>query len=129
MFSVCFTLPGSNQLGLSTGMTMPFLSAPQVSVTNVGICAQYGMVALQDIAERECLFEIPRSLLLTPQNSSIGHLLEEGRLFFAITCLIKFSPQIQCTSKFDTVRHVSKCYQLSQKHAYPLLFVYKCIDL
>ncbi|XP_025106727.1 N-lysine methyltransferase SETD6-like isoform X2 [Pomacea canaliculata] len=41
--------------------------------------AQYGMVALQNITEGEVLFSVPRSLLLSPQTSSIAHLLQQGQ--------------------------------------------------
>ena len=43
-----------------------------------GSCAQYGMVAAEDIAEGECLFEVPRSLLLWQETTSISELLAEG---------------------------------------------------
>ena len=43
-----------------------------------GSCAQYGMIALSPIAAGETLFEIPRSLLLTYETSSISELLNRG---------------------------------------------------
>lgn len=36
---------------------------------------RYGMTAADDIKEGECLFEIPRSLLLQPKTSSISEIL------------------------------------------------------
>lgn len=41
-----------------------------------GSCHRYGMVAVEDIEEGECLFEIPRSLVLQPKTSSISGILE-----------------------------------------------------
>ena len=40
-----------------------------------GSCHRYGMIAEDDIKEGECLFEIPRSLLLQPKTSSISDIL------------------------------------------------------
>ena len=39
-----------------------------------GSCHRYGMVAVEDIEEGECLFEIPRSLVLQPKTSSISEI-------------------------------------------------------
>lgn len=41
-----------------------------------GSCHRYGMVAEDDIEEGECLFEIPRSLVLQPKTSSISGIIE-----------------------------------------------------
>lgn len=41
-----------------------------------GSCHRYGMVATDNIEKEECLFEIPRSLLLQPNTSSISEILE-----------------------------------------------------
>ncbi|VDH95937.1 N-lysine methyltransferase SETD6 [Mytilus galloprovincialis] len=49
-----------------------FNLSPKVNVGNEGSCAQYGAVALEDIEEGECLFQIPRSCLLMPQTSTIS---------------------------------------------------------
>ena len=54
-------------------------------MTDEDVCAQYGMVAVADLKDGETVFEIPRSLLLTPMNSSIAVLLQEGN------CFLKFS--------------------------------------
>jgi hypothetical protein len=43
-----------------------------------GSCAQYGMVAVGSIEAGETLFEIPRKLLLNPDNSSISDVLKRG---------------------------------------------------
>ncbi|XP_013416662.1 N-lysine methyltransferase setd6 [Lingula anatina] len=48
----------------------------KVLVTKSGSSANYGMVATEDIPEGKCLFEIPRSLLLSPQTCAIAQLLE-----------------------------------------------------
>lgn len=48
----------------------------QVKVGLQGSCHRYGMIAVEDIEEGECLFEIPRSLLLQPKTSSISRILE-----------------------------------------------------
>ena len=42
----------------------------------MGSCHRYGMVATDNISKGETMFEIPRSLLLSPTNCSIAHLLE-----------------------------------------------------
>ena len=42
------------------------------------MCAQYGMVATEDISCGEVLFSIPRSSLLSPETSSIAQLLQQG---------------------------------------------------
>ncbi|XP_052072608.1 N-lysine methyltransferase setd6-like [Mytilus californianus] len=49
-----------------------FNLSPKVYVGNDGSCAQYGAVALEDIEEGECLFQIQRSCLLMPQTSTIS---------------------------------------------------------
>ena len=41
-----------------------------------GSCHRYGMVATDNIEKEECLFEIPRALLLQPNTSSISEILE-----------------------------------------------------
>ncbi|CAH1801282.1 unnamed protein product [Owenia fusiformis] len=51
--------------------------SPKVEVSKTGSCAQYGMIATKDIAKGECLFEIPRALLLAPDTSKIADILEK----------------------------------------------------
>ena len=41
-----------------------------------GSCHRYGMIAVENIKKGECLFEIPRSLVLQPKTSSISGILE-----------------------------------------------------
>ena len=48
----------------------------KVRVRLQGSCHRYGMVATDNIEKEECLFEIPRSLLLQPNTSSISEILE-----------------------------------------------------
>ncbi|KAK6192842.1 hypothetical protein SNE40_004243 [Patella caerulea] len=48
----------------------------KVRVGKKGSCAQYGMIAEDDIKEGECLFEVPRSILLHGGTSSISNLLK-----------------------------------------------------
>lgn len=48
----------------------------KVKVSGKGSCHRYGMIAVDDIEKGESLFEIPRSLLLTPETSSISEILE-----------------------------------------------------
>lgn len=48
----------------------------KVRVGLQGSCHRYGMVATDNIEKEECLFEIPRSLLLQPKASSISEILE-----------------------------------------------------
>ena len=52
--------------------------ALQVRIGCEGSVAQYGMVTVDDIAVGECLFEIPRDLVLGPDNCTIRQLLHEG---------------------------------------------------
>ena len=47
----------------------------QVRVGREGSCAQYGMVATDDIMEGETLFQIPREMLLHPATTEIKDLL------------------------------------------------------
>ncbi|XP_012942376.1 N-lysine methyltransferase setd6 [Aplysia californica] len=49
-----------------------FKLSHKVRVGPEGSCAQYGMVAVEDIAEGYCLFQVPRSCLLMPENSGIA---------------------------------------------------------
>ena len=66
------------------------LALLQVRVGTEGSCAQYGMVAEEDIEKGEMLFEIPRDLLLTPANSAIASILQGGRVLHAShTCNCK----------------------------------------
>lgn len=51
-------------------------SSFKVRVGLQGACHRYGMVATDNIEKEECLFEIPRSLLLQPKTSSISEILE-----------------------------------------------------
>ncbi|KAL5016620.1 hypothetical protein ScPMuIL_006209 [Solemya velum] len=48
----------------------------KVRVGTDGSCAQYGMMATEDIAMGECLFKIPRQHLLTPHTSSLDQTLK-----------------------------------------------------
>ncbi|XP_059170295.1 N-lysine methyltransferase SETD6-like [Physella acuta] len=56
-----------------------FNISPKVQVSRKGSCAQYGMVAVEDIAESYCLFQVPRTCLLTPENSTISDLIEKDK--------------------------------------------------
>ena len=47
----------------------------QVKVCKVGSCHRYGMIATQDIQQNECLFTIPRKLLLEAKTSSIANII------------------------------------------------------
>lgn len=42
-------------------------------------CAQYGMIANDDIPAANVLFTIPRKSTLSPENSAISELLNTGR--------------------------------------------------
>ncbi|XP_076469350.1 N-lysine methyltransferase setd6-like [Babylonia areolata] len=55
-----------------------FYLSPKVCVENERVCAQYGMVATEDISEGEVLFTIPRSSLISPATCSIAPLLVEA---------------------------------------------------
>ena len=55
----------------------------QVTVGREGSCAQYGMVAINDIPEGEVLFEIQRNMLLHPGTTAIKELLEERKLLYS----------------------------------------------
>ncbi|KAK7495545.1 hypothetical protein BaRGS_00013243, partial [Batillaria attramentaria] len=50
-----------------------------VCVEREQACAQYGMVAVEDIPAGDVLFSVPRSVLLSPDTSSIGELLKKGQ--------------------------------------------------
>jgi SET domain-containing protein 6 len=47
-------------------------------ITREGSCAQFGMVAIADIKESECLFEVPRQCLLMPETSRVADIVKEG---------------------------------------------------
>uniref|UniRef100_A0A0B7AIJ8 SET domain-containing protein n=2 Tax=Arion vulgaris TaxID=1028688 RepID=A0A0B7AIJ8_9EUPU len=57
----------------------------KVKVSREGSCAQYGMVAIEDIVEGYCLFQVPRSSLLMPSNSDIADLIEKDQDKLAAT--------------------------------------------
>ena len=44
-------------------------------------CAQNGMIVLEDISAGECLFEIPRRLLLSAENCGIADILSKGKIW------------------------------------------------
>ena len=52
----------------------------QVRVGRDGSCAQYGMVAVEDVTAGECLFEIPRNLLLSPETSKMADIIRQGEI-------------------------------------------------
>ena len=60
--------------------TFYFYFLPKVRVGEKGSCHRYGMVAIDDIHKGDCLFEIPRTLVLHPKTSSISHILVNGDL-------------------------------------------------
>ncbi|KAK3742989.1 hypothetical protein QZH41_015617, partial [Actinostola sp. cb2023] len=49
----------------------------KVKVCKKGSCHRYGMVATQDIQQNECLFSIPRNLLLEPKTCSIADIIKD----------------------------------------------------
>ncbi|XP_060068377.1 N-lysine methyltransferase SETD6-like [Ylistrum balloti] len=51
--------------------------SPKVCVTKQGSCAQYGMLATDSVDCGECLFKVPRKLLLHPKTSAISKLLRK----------------------------------------------------
>ncbi|XP_045171333.2 N-lysine methyltransferase setd6-like [Mercenaria mercenaria] len=54
-----------------------FQMSDKVSVKREGSCAQYGMVATEEIQEGEVLFQIPRSCLITPDTCAIADCLKK----------------------------------------------------
>ncbi|XP_072037649.1 N-lysine methyltransferase setd6-like [Amphiura filiformis] len=64
---------------LSWCQTKKFNLNEKVTVGKNGSCAQYGMIAVQDLEDEEVLFETPRPVLLHPQTSAISKILEQGR--------------------------------------------------
>ncbi|XP_048769500.2 N-lysine methyltransferase setd6-like [Ostrea edulis] len=52
----------------------------KVTIGPDGSCAQNGMIAIKDIEEGECLFQISRKILLHPKTCSISKLLEKDPL-------------------------------------------------
>ncbi|KAL8580162.1 hypothetical protein ACOMHN_043047 [Nucella lapillus] len=55
-----------------------FYISPKVCVERGRVCAQYGMVATEDITEGEVLFTIPRPSLLSPSTCSIAPVLQQA---------------------------------------------------
>ncbi|KXJ27772.1 N-lysine methyltransferase setd6 [Exaiptasia diaphana] len=47
----------------------------KVKICKAGSCHRYGMIATQDIQKNECLFTIPRKLLLEAKTSSIANII------------------------------------------------------
>ncbi|XP_078590049.1 N-lysine methyltransferase SETD6-like isoform X3 [Branchiostoma floridae x Branchiostoma japonicum] len=50
---------------------------PKVHVGREGSCAQYGMVAQEELEEGECLFKVDKSAVLSTETTEIAHLLKE----------------------------------------------------
>ncbi|KAL4240291.1 N-lysine methyltransferase setd6 [Mactra antiquata] len=63
-----------------------FQLTDKVVVTKEGSCAQFGMLATDDISKGEVLFQIPRKCLLTPDNCALAD------------CYKKDKDLIQCSS-------------------------------
>jgi SET domain-containing protein 6 len=51
-------------------------------VKREGSCAQYGMMATEDIHEGEVLFQIPRSCLISPDTCAISDCIKKGNIIF-----------------------------------------------
>ncbi|XP_070572330.1 N-lysine methyltransferase setd6-like isoform X1 [Ptychodera flava] len=51
----------------------------KVAIRKQGSCAEYGMVAIDDLQEGECLFEIKRSLLLHSETCQVAQVLRKGK--------------------------------------------------
>ena len=49
----------------------------KVTVQEDGCCHRFGMIAVNKLEEGECIFQIPRSILLEPKTSSISEIIEE----------------------------------------------------
>ncbi|XP_064620869.1 N-lysine methyltransferase SETD6-like isoform X2 [Lineus longissimus] len=47
-------------------------------ISREGSCAQFGMVAIADVKESECLFEVPRHCVLRPETSSVAEIIKEA---------------------------------------------------
>ncbi|KAL3857676.1 hypothetical protein ACJMK2_012318 [Sinanodonta woodiana] len=52
---------------------------PKVVVSEKGSCAQYGLIAVEDIDEGEVLFQILRPLLLSPETTIIADVLKKEK--------------------------------------------------
>ena len=50
----------------------------KVKVGRQGSCAQYGMLATEDIPEGYCLFQVPRTCVLMPENTEIADIFTKG---------------------------------------------------
>ncbi|XP_077868304.1 N-lysine methyltransferase setd6-like, partial [Saccoglossus kowalevskii] len=48
----------------------------KVRVGRHGSCSEYGMIAVGDLDEAECLFEIPRNVLLNVENSCVADIIQ-----------------------------------------------------
>ncbi|XP_078675246.1 N-lysine methyltransferase SETD6-like [Branchiostoma floridae x Branchiostoma belcheri] len=53
---------------------------PKVHVGREGSCAQYGMVAKEELEEGECLFKVDKTAVLSTETTEIAHLLKEGEV-------------------------------------------------
>ncbi|OWF35599.1 N-lysine methyltransferase SETD6-like [Mizuhopecten yessoensis] len=51
--------------------------SPKVAVSKQGSCAQYGMLTTDNVDSGECLFKVPRKLLLHPKTCAISRLLKK----------------------------------------------------
>ncbi|XP_066281502.1 N-lysine methyltransferase SETD6-like isoform X2 [Branchiostoma lanceolatum] len=51
---------------------------PKVYVGRQGSCAQYGMVAHEELEEGECLFKVDKTAALSTETTEIAHLLKKG---------------------------------------------------
>ncbi|CAG5116399.1 unnamed protein product, partial [Candidula unifasciata] len=74
-----------------------------VRIGREGSCAQYGMVAAEDIAEGYCLFQVRRSSLLMPANTDIATLISKDQVKLSATnqwvpLLISLMYEQNCTS-------------------------------
>lgn len=49
----------------------------KVTIREDGCCHRFGMIALNKLDEGECIFKIPRNILLEPNTSSISEIIEE----------------------------------------------------
>ena len=66
-------LYNGNRLALHTCMYHHL----KVTVQEDGCRHRFGMIAVNKLEEGECIFKIPRSILLEPKTSSISKIIEE----------------------------------------------------
>ena len=78
----------------------------KVQIGTIGSCHRYGMVGTDTIVKGETIIEIPRPLVLSPENCSIAQLLKGSELETS-------SKEQRCRAKIrnnKNVKYYFRCY-------------------